>query len=85
MNNYEKIKAMSIEELASFLDSLQDDERDDHISIGCNRCCNYNTHHYPDDCKERDGSVCVDMGGAIAWLKRDTLQTNKTTIRKDMI
>lgn len=51
MTNFEKIKNMTIEELAEFLrNCISDDETH---NIGCYQCINYGTHHWRDgECKD---------------------------------
>jgi hypothetical protein len=63
MTNFEKIKAMSITELAEFLDKSANQEREDWEPIGCYCCADYQTHHYPKDCGE-----CEWLKGIEAWL-----------------
>lgn len=65
MTNADKIRNMSDEELADFLDKISNDERKDWSPIGCNTCCNYNTHHYPDDCGD-----CEWKDGILNWLTK---------------
>ena len=43
MTNYERIKSMSKEEFAQWLQGLTQDET---VDISCYGCCNYGTHHY---------------------------------------
>jgi hypothetical protein len=51
VNVYNKIKEMSIEELAGFMRNRFDSEMGSRSAgIGCSECTNYQTHHYPDDC-----------------------------------
>lgn len=70
VNNYERIKSMTIEEMSKFINSLIDENST--YCIACNRCINYNTHHY----YERNGGCedCeyYDIGSSVLdWLKSD--------------
>lgn len=49
MNNYERIKQMTIDEMAEFL-RKNFDEYEEHF--GCADCTSYETHHYPSECEE---------------------------------
>ena len=71
--NYQIIKEMTDIELSDFLDRIINDERDDTLVIGCSRCCYYGTHHYPNDCKNQDGSICENIDGIFGWLSKSTL------------
>lgn len=67
MTNFEYIKSLSLEELADWLESISDEERDDWDSLGCYHCINYGTHHYNDEeCGE-----CEWFGGIENWLKQE--------------
>lgn len=68
MTNYEKIKAMTVEELAEWIDKQNSDDRDDWSPLSCYHCINYGTHHYPKDCRD-----CVWLGGIQKWLEREWL------------
>jgi hypothetical protein len=63
--NAERIREMNNEELAEWLDSLFNQERDDWNPIGCFNCCNYGTHHYPKNCGD-----CEWKDGILAWLDK---------------
>lgn len=66
--NYEKIKAMSIEEMAKYFQTVFDPNKD---NFGCLTCTDYGTHHYPNDCI---GSECrwLTIGGDIKkWLQQE--------------
>ena len=66
MNNYEKIKQMTVEQMAKFL-KKHFDEYGEHF--GCYSCTNYETHHYPDDCGKCEYLKC---GGNIKkWLLQE--------------
>lgn len=47
--NYEKIKNMTVEEMAEIFKKAFDDNIE---QFGCGSCINYNTHHYPNDCED---------------------------------
>jgi hypothetical protein len=66
MTNFEKIKSMTLEELAEWLDVQHNQDRLDWDSIGCYHCINYGTHHYPNDCGD-----CEWLGGLKQWLQRE--------------
>lgn len=59
MNNYDRIKNMSIEEMAGYFQKLFDPHKD---RFGCLSCLDYGTHHYLEDC----GDCCwLTIGGNI--------------------
>ena len=68
MNNFEKIKNMTLDEMAEFLQK-QFDEFEEHF--GCYSCINYNTHHYNEkECKDCEYWEC---GGSIKqWLQQES-------------
>lgn len=70
--NYERIKAMSVEEMAEFLQKTFDENKE---NFGCYGCMHYETHHYPDDCKTREnGKPCYWLsieGNIKKWLKSE--------------
>lgn len=77
MTNGDRIRAMTDEELAEWLDKQYNQERDDFDSIGCYDCINYNTHHadksnigteyeYLYECKG-----CKYENGILSWIKSD--------------
>jgi hypothetical protein len=70
MTNYEKIKSMSLEEMAEWIDRQYDQEREDWFSLGCYNCINYGTHHCPKDCGE-----CEWLGGIKQWLQQEIRQS----------
>lgn len=50
MTNYERIKNMSVEEMAEFLKTCVSDDLTH--GIGCYQCIDYGTHHYTEgDCE----------------------------------
>ena len=67
MNNSEKIRNMSDEELAEWLDQICNREREGFEGIGCYDCINYRTHHYPKDC-----GGCEWRFGILEWLKSES-------------
>lgn len=66
MTNYEKIKSMTVEEMAEWLDKMLNQEREDWDAPGCYDCINYGTHHFPKDCGD-----CEYLGGLKQWLNRE--------------
>lgn len=73
MTNADKIRKMTDEELADWIDRQYNEERDDWDTIGCYSCTNYKTHHYPDDCGD-----CKYKDGILAWLKKETKSKSTT-------
>lgn len=67
MINFEKIKAMSVDEMAEWLDLSNNQDRDDWSSIGCFHCINHGTHHH----NERECGDCEWWGGIKAWLQKE--------------
>jgi hypothetical protein len=45
VTNADRIRSMSDDEMANWLDSLFNERRDDWKPIGCYNCINYGTHH----------------------------------------
>lgn len=65
--NYEKIKNMTIEEMAKFLQKNFDQNEE---SFGCYSCIDYQTHHYPKDCQ---ACYWLTIGGSIEkWLQSES-------------
>ena len=60
---YEKIKSMSIHEIADFLDKISNRDREDSISLGCYDCIYFGTHHQPEKCVG-----CKWENGILGWL-----------------
>lgn len=58
MTNYERIKNMSIDEMAGFLKSLVDDNSNE--CIACYRCSAYGTHHSDPQYKGTNLYECED-------------------------
>lgn len=67
MTNLEKIKSMTVKEMAEWLEIILNDEHENWDSIGCWDCITYGTHHYPKDCGN-----CEFLGGLELWLNRET-------------
>jgi hypothetical protein len=67
MTNAEKIRNMSDEELAEWLDKISNQDRKDWDSVGCFHCINHGTHHYPKDCGD-----CEWKFGILHWLKSES-------------
>ena len=74
MTNFERIKRMSVEEMAAFLKSMVD-ENETH-EIACYGCINYGTHHSKPENKgtnlyECEGCTCDGIGhDLIKWLNK---------------
>lgn len=66
MTNADKIRSMTDEELADFLQRIQDSEREDWTPIGCYHCSYYKTHHQPKDCFKEE---CEFRLGVLGWSK----------------
>lgn len=68
MNNFEKIKNMTLDEMAEFFKE-QFDEYEEHF--GCYSCINYGTHHHnPQECGDCEYYNC---GGNIKqWLQQES-------------
>jgi hypothetical protein len=75
MTNFERIKAMSIDEMANFIRSMVDD--DETHEVACYNCCAYGTHHSDPKNKgtnlyDCDGCDCEGIGlDIVAWLNLD--------------
>ena len=73
MTNFDKIKSMSIDELAKLLGDLNDADGNSLNKIGCTNCCYYETHHAPEDCIN-DRCSFMNVGtDAKKWLEHDVL------------
>ena len=69
MSNYEKIKKMTIDEMAKFLERINDAHGKSVNKIACTNCIYYDTLHMPKDCI-REGCEYVDIGIDIKkWLE----------------
>lgn len=66
MTNADKIRNMTDEELAEWLDKMSNQDRFDWGDIGCSNCVYYGTHHYPNDCGD-----CEWKLGLLNWLKTE--------------
>lgn len=75
MTNYDRIKAMTVEEMAEFIKSMVDE--DEVHDVACYGCINYGTHHSDINNKgtnlyECDGCYCEGMGHDIErWLESE--------------
>ena len=75
MTNYERIKNMSVDEMAEFLKSMVD-ENETH-EVACYGCINYGTHHSNPknngtNLYECDGCSCEGIGHDIVkWLESE--------------
>lgn len=65
MTNADKIRAMTDEELAEWIDKQTNQDREDWESLGCYDCIYHKTHHYTYDCGD-----CEWKHGILNWLKR---------------
>lgn len=74
----DKIRSMTDEELAEWLDKQHNDEREDWEPVGCYHCISYRTHHTDKsyigtefehlyECKN-----CEFENGLLEWLKLET-------------
>ena len=76
MTNYERIKAMSVDEMAKFIRSMVD-ENETH-DVACYGCVHYGTHHSDPDYKgtnlyECEGCECEGVGlDIVKWLNKDS-------------
>ncbi|NFQ85135.1 hypothetical protein FDG04_07395 [Clostridium sporogenes] len=66
MTNAERIRAMTDEELAEWIDKQVNGDREDWESLGCYRCMYYRTHHQPEECEK-----CEWKDGILEWLKKE--------------
>ena len=75
MTNYEKIKAMSVAELAAFLHNILDDDAS--CEVACYGCINYGTHHADPNNKgtylyECEDCSCEGIGlDLVKWLESE--------------
>lgn len=71
--NFERIKNMTVEEMAEFLQKNFDKYKE---RFGCYSCIDYGTHHYPEDCETcENGKPCywLPIGGSIKkWLESES-------------
>ncbi len=78
MTNGDRIRSMTDEELAEWLDKQHNQEREDWESIGCYHCTSYGTHHADKsnvgteyeclyECKN-----CEYENGVLGWLKSNS-------------
>jgi Lar family restriction alleviation protein len=79
--NADRIRGMSDDEMANWLDSLFNERRDDWKPIGCYNCINYGTHHSDSankgtrlyECDGCDFEGSQENGykyGILNWLKQ---------------
>lgn len=75
MTNFEKIKNMTIEEMAKFLESMLNGENNHNVA--CYDCINYGTHHSDPKNKKNGLYECegCDSEGIgldlVKWLKKE--------------
>ena len=80
LTNYQKIKMMSVEEMADFLESMVDENRTH--DVGCYGCINYGTHHSDPENKETglyecDGCDCEGVGhDLVKWLNKEVSEND---------
>lgn len=81
MTNLERIKSMSVDEMAKFLKSMVDG--DETHEVGCYGCINYGTHHSDPQNKgthlyECEGCYCEGIGhDLVMWLEREVTDETK--------
>lgn len=75
MTNYEKIKSMTVEEMAEFIKSMVDDN--EVHNVACYGCIHYGTHHSNPQYKGTDLYKCEDCScegiglDLVKWLKSE--------------
>ena len=75
MTNYEKIKSMTVEEMAEFIKSMVDDN--EVHNVACYGCIHYGTHHSNPQYKGTDLYECEDCScegiglDLVKWLKSE--------------
>ena len=80
MTVFERIKQLTVEEMAEFIRSMVD-EAESH-EVACYGCVNYGTHHSDPRNKgtslyECDGCPCEGMGlDIVAWLNSKAFEEN---------
>ena len=81
MTNYERIKNMSVEQMAKFLTTLLDEENQH--NVGCYDCIFYGTHHSDlankgTNLYECDGCYCEGIGyELVKWLMKEVEDTER--------
>jgi len=66
ITNADKIRSMSDEELAEWLDVITNDEREDWNPIMCAHCIYHETHHEKEYCND-----CEFGKGLLNWLQSE--------------
>ena len=72
--NADKIRSMSDEELAEWLDKMFNEDREDWKSIGCYNCIYKNTHHSIKGSNQYMCKDCCYENGLLAWLQSEVLE-----------
>lgn len=84
MTNFERIKAMSVDEMAEFIRSMVDDNETHEVA--CYSCCAYGTHHSDPKNKgtnlyDCDGCYYEGVGLNIkAWLRMEEYKEVKDDV-----
>ena len=71
MTNGEKIRQMTDEELADWLDRMFNEAREDWEPVGCYNCINYGTHHANPSDESYACGDCEYKNGLLAWLQQE--------------
>lgn len=80
MTVFERIKQLTVEEMAEFIRSMVDE--DESHEVACYGCVNYGTHHSDPKNKgtslyECEGCCCEGMGlDIVAWLNSKAFEVN---------
>lgn len=67
ITNYERIKSMTVEQMAEWLDQILNQDRKDWDEPGCYHCVIHGTHHE----NEEGCGGCEFWGGLKQWLERE--------------
>lgn len=84
MTVFDRIKAMSVSEMAEFIRSMVDDYETHEVA--CYGCINYGTHHSDPANKgtnlyECEGCPCEGMGlDIVAWLNSETAEKDGDSV-----
>ncbi len=76
MTNADRIRNMTDEELAEFLDKSLNLDREDCDPIGCYGCAYYGTHHQDKDGGFYECGDCEFEGGLLQWLQAEVKEGN---------
>ena len=69
--NADRIRNMTDEELAEFIDKMLNQDREDCDPIGCYGCAYYGTHHQDKDSELYECGDCEFENGILAWLQAE--------------